>query len=40
MIRAALDSGDLELAMTLAEHAEREGESGTRRWLAERLERR
>lgn len=39
-IRAALAAGDLELAMSLAEHAERAGETGTRRWLAEQLERR
>jgi len=37
MINAALKAGDIELAMQLAERAEREGQSGTRAWLAERL---
>ena len=37
MIDAALKAGDIELAMQLAERAEREGQHGTRAWLAERL---
>ncbi|WP_280541163.1 MalM family protein [Chromohalobacter sp. 11-W] len=37
MINAALKADDIELAMQLAERAEREGHSGTRAWLAERL---
>ncbi|WP_280569273.1 MalM family protein [Chromohalobacter sp. 296-RDG] len=37
MIDAALKADDIELAMQLAERAEREGNSGTRAWLAERL---
>ncbi|WP_280564444.1 MalM family protein [Chromohalobacter sp. 48-RD10] len=37
MINAALKADDIELAMQLAERAEREGNSGTRAWLAERL---
>ncbi|MFG6177913.1 MalM family protein [Halomonas sp. THAF12] len=39
-IRAALAAGDLDLAMSLAERAELAGETGTRRWLAQQLERR
>ncbi|WP_110670028.1 MalM family protein [Salinicola halophilus] len=38
MIEAALKAGDIELAMTLAERAERDGHPGTRAWLAERLQ--
>ncbi|MCI0509754.1 maltose operon protein [Chromohalobacter marismortui] len=37
MIDAALKAGDIELAMQLAERAEREGQHGIRAWLAERL---
>ncbi|WP_251975745.1 MalM family protein [Salinicola avicenniae] len=38
MIEAALKAGDVELALELAERAERNGETGTRAWLAERLQ--
>lgn len=37
MINAALTAGDIELALELAERAERNGQAGTRAWLAERL---
>lgn len=40
LMRAALQAGDIELAMQLAERAERAGDEGARAWLAERLERR
>ncbi|OLO02688.1 MalM family protein [Salinicola socius] len=38
MIDAALKAGDVELALELAERAERSGHPGTRAWLAERLQ--
>ncbi|MEC8918312.1 MalM family protein [Salinicola sp. LHM] len=38
MIDAALKAGDVELALDLAERAERSGHPGTRAWLAERLQ--
>lgn len=38
MIDAALKAGDVELALELAERAERSGHTGTRAWLAERLQ--
>lgn len=38
MIDAALKAGDVELALELAERAERTGHTGTRAWLAERLQ--
>ncbi|WP_189443683.1 MalM family protein, partial [Salinicola rhizosphaerae] len=34
MIQAALKAGDIELALQLADRAEREGQAGTRAWLA------
>ncbi|WP_110707464.1 MalM family protein [Salinicola sp. CR57] len=38
MIDAALKAGDIELALELADRAERSGHPGTRAWLAERLQ--
>lgn len=38
MIEAALKAGDVELALDLAERAERSGHPGTRAWLADRLQ--
>ncbi|CAO1659182.1 MalM family protein [Salinicola sp. NYA28a] len=38
MIDAALKAGDVELALDLAERAERSGHPGTRAWLADRLQ--
>ncbi|WP_106475661.1 MalM family protein [Phytohalomonas tamaricis] len=37
MINAALKAGDIELAIELADRAERAGQTGTRAWLAKQL---